>query len=77
LLHGHDDNVIPAVESALLAAHLSGSTSVHHLVSGFLSHADVAHRPTPGQIWRMIDFWTRAMGEQQPPWRWVPAWLVS
>jgi dienelactone hydrolase len=64
LLHGVDDNVIPSRESSLLAAHLHGKTRVRHLLSGFLTHADVADRPSVKDTWEMIAFWT-ALGEEQ------------
>ena len=40
LLHGVDDNVIPAVESEYLADDLRGHTSVRLLLSGLISHAE-------------------------------------
>jgi pimeloyl-ACP methyl ester carboxylesterase len=64
LLHGTDDNVIPAAEAVLLAAHLQRSTRVRTLISGFLSHADMSDRPTVGEVWRMVAFWKAALGEQ-------------
>jgi dienelactone hydrolase len=64
LLHGRDDNVIPPVESALLASYLERFTKVRRLESGFLSHVDVAERPSVGEIWQMIKFWKDALGEQ-------------
>lgn len=64
LLHGSDDNVIPAVETELLAAHLKGTTRIRMLVSGFLTHVDVSARPTINETWRMIAFWKSALGEQ-------------
>ena len=64
LLHGTDDNVIPAVESELLAVHLRPPPRVRVLVSGFLTHVDVSHRPTPGDAWQMIAFWNAALGER-------------
>jgi dienelactone hydrolase len=64
LLHGIGDNVIPAVESELLADHLKTHTRVRMLVSGFLTHVDVSNRPTPGDIWQMIAFWKAALGER-------------
>jgi dienelactone hydrolase len=64
LLHGADDNVIPAVESQLLAAHLTGKTRVRVLLSGFLRHVDVTSRPTLTDTWRMIAFWKAALGER-------------
>ena len=41
LLHGADDNVIPAVESTLLARYLDAHTRVRHLVSPLITHAEV------------------------------------
>jgi dienelactone hydrolase len=64
LLHGTDDNVIPAVESELLAAHLEGGTRVRVLLSRFLTHVDVTDRPTLAATWRMVAFWKGALGEQ-------------
>ncbi|HEV3215638.1 MAG TPA: hypothetical protein VGZ27_07935 [Vicinamibacterales bacterium] len=64
LLHGTDDNVIPAVESELLAAHLKTYTRVRWLASGFLTHVDVSGRPTLGETWQMIAFWKAALGER-------------
>jgi pimeloyl-ACP methyl ester carboxylesterase len=63
LLHGVDDNVIPAVESARLAEHLRGKTRVRHLLSGFLTHVDVANRPGIKDTWEMIAFWKGVLGE--------------
>jgi len=64
LLHGTDDSVIPAVESELLAAHLHPHTDVRLLLSGFLTHVDLSNRPTVGETWRMIAFWTSALGQR-------------
>ena len=64
LLHGSDDNVIPAVESELLAAHLARVTRVRTLLSSFLTHVDLSTRPTAGETWRMIAFWKAALAEQ-------------
>ena len=64
LLHGTDDNVIPAVESELLAAHLNGKTRVRVLLSSFLRHVDVSTRPTLADTWRMIAFWKGALNEE-------------
>jgi len=41
LLHGVDDNVIPSMESVLLAEHLRGKVEVHGLLSGLITHAEV------------------------------------
>ena len=41
LLHGVDDNVIPSVETVLLAEHLKGKARVEGLLSGLITHAEV------------------------------------
>lgn len=64
LLHGVDDRVIPAMESIRLAEHLRGKTRVRHLLSGFLTHVDVASRPGVKDTWAMIDFWKEILGEK-------------
>ena len=64
LLHGTDDNVIPAAESELLAAYLHPHTDVHLLLSGFLRHVDVETPPTVTDTWRMIAFWKSALSER-------------
>src|SRR5581483_2982622 len=64
LLHGIDDNVIPAAESELLARHLATHTHVRTLVSAFLTHVDVSERPSLPETWRMISFWAGALGER-------------
>jgi dienelactone hydrolase len=64
LLHGSDDTVIPAVETELLAQHLQQRTNVHSFVSRFLTHVDVATRPSLQDTWKMIVFWKDALGEQ-------------
>jgi dienelactone hydrolase len=64
LLHGRDDNVIPPVESVLLASYLERATKVRRLESGFLSHVDVAERPRVVEILKMVTFWKYALGEQ-------------
>jgi dienelactone hydrolase len=63
LLHGTDDNVIPAVESLLLARHLERSTDVRVLLSPLITHAEV-DRPTQfGEIWKLVAFWSDVLDE--------------
>ncbi len=64
LLHGADDNVIPAVESTRLAEYLRGRTRVRQLVTPFLTHVDVADRPGVNDTWEMIDFWKAILAER-------------
>ena len=63
LLHGVDDNVIPAVESTLVAEHLRRATRVRLLLTGYLTHVDVATQPTLRDTWEMVAFWRRLLGE--------------
>jgi dienelactone hydrolase len=57
LLHGTDDNVIPAVESEYLAEDLRGQAPVHLLLSGLISHAE-ADRPMHfGDVMELAGFW--------------------
>jgi dienelactone hydrolase len=58
LLHGADDNVIPAVESALLADDLRrrGGNALQ-LATPLITHAEVDHPPGVVEIWRLIRFW--------------------
>jgi dienelactone hydrolase len=57
LLHGIDDNVIPAIESERLAEHLQGRTRVRLLIGGFLTHVDVTAAPSFGDTIHMVAFW--------------------
>lgn len=60
LLHGTDDNVIPAIESTLLGRNLAArGTPVHVLLSGLITHAEVDRPPTAAEVWRLIRFWAR------------------
>jgi dienelactone hydrolase len=63
LLHGIDDNVIPASESEHLAEHLRATTPVHQLIGGFLTHVDVSGRPGVKDTWDMIALWKRMLDE--------------
>jgi dienelactone hydrolase len=58
LLHGRDDNVIPAAESVLLADALEGKgADVEVLLSGLITHAQVSASATPSDAWQLIRFW--------------------
>ena len=61
LLHGSNDNVIPAGESPLLAQYLAthGNTRVDMLLTPLLTHADARPSARMGDMWRLITFWTR------------------
>ncbi len=62
LLHGTDDNVIPAAESEMLAADLRARGGrVTLLSTPLLSHAEVDRAPGAGETWRLIRFWAGAL----------------
>lgn len=58
LLHGADDNVIPAVESALLADDLKRRGGrAYLLATPIITHAELDRPPTAGEVWRLVKFW--------------------
>ena len=57
LLHGTEDNVIPAAESIHLAAELRGATPVRILLSGLISHADADRSAHVGAVLELASFW--------------------
>jgi dienelactone hydrolase len=62
LLHGIDDTVIPAVESALLAKHLRArGGEVHLLLSGLISHAEVNKDVPVSEALKLISFWASVL----------------
>ena len=61
LLHGVDDNVIPSVETVLLAEHLKGKADVTGLLSGLITHAEVNRAPSLTEVWRLAQFWRGIM----------------
>lgn len=63
LLHGVDDNVIPSVETVLLAEHLKGKARVQGLLSGLITHAEVNRTATSTEVWRLASFWRAIMSE--------------
>jgi dienelactone hydrolase len=64
LLHGTDDNVIPAIESSLLAETLRGRhVTVHQLATPLITHAEVDRSATAMAMWRLISFWAGLLGE--------------
>jgi dienelactone hydrolase len=69
LLHGAEDNVIPASETTALAASLERrGAEVHALVTDLIQHVelkknDAAAEPPLSSYWRMARFWTELLGE--------------
>ncbi len=57
LLHGAEDNVVPAIETLRLARHLEPHTTVHVLLTPLISHAEVDRPATTGEIVALIRFW--------------------
>jgi dienelactone hydrolase len=64
LLHGTDDNVIPAIESFLLAETLRGrGVTVHQLATPLITHAEVDRSATASAMFRLVRFWADLLGE--------------
>lgn len=63
LLHGAEDNVIPPIETVLLAHHLRGRTDVHALLSGLITHAEVDRTAAVAEVWHLVSFWRSLMQE--------------
>jgi hypothetical protein len=58
LLHGTDDNVIPAAESGVLAAALRRrGARVTLLHTPLITHAEVDRRPQARDVWNLLTFW--------------------
>jgi len=57
LLHGIDDNVIPAVESEYLAEELRGHAPVRLLLSGGISDAEADRPLHTGDVMKLAGFW--------------------
>jgi dienelactone hydrolase len=64
LLHGSGDNVIPAVESTLLADELRGrGVTVRQLSTPLVTHAEVNNVAAAVDVWRLIRFWSSLLAE--------------
>lgn len=64
LLHGMDDNVIPAVESSLLAGTLrAGGADVTQLATPLITHAEVDRSPGARAVWDLVRFWAKLLDE--------------
>ena len=58
LLHGADDNVVPAIESERLGALLARQgVDVRVQVTPLITHAEVDRPPTVREVWRLVRFW--------------------
>jgi dienelactone hydrolase len=64
LLHGTDDNVIPAIESSLLADTLRArGVTVHQLATPLITHAEVDRSASAAAMWRLVRFWAGLLAE--------------
>jgi dienelactone hydrolase len=62
LLHGDGDTVIPTAESALLARHLRAKgVTVHVLLSGLITHAEVNKTPEASEAMKLVGFWASVL----------------
>jgi dienelactone hydrolase len=61
LLHGADDNVIPAAESIRLAEQLRPKTRVELLVTPLITHAEIDRPASWGDMWKLVSFWTAVL----------------
>jgi fermentation-respiration switch protein FrsA (DUF1100 family) len=60
LLHGSDDTVIPAAESAIFSEDLRRKgANVHVLLSGLITHAEVNRGATYIDVWKLISLWAQ------------------
>ncbi|MEO5896691.1 MAG: hypothetical protein ABIS06_13415 [Vicinamibacterales bacterium] len=65
LMHGQDDNVVPAVESILLAESLSARGGRVQVVSTpMITHAEVDRSASARDVWQVVHFWALLLDEQ-------------
>ena len=57
LLHGLEDNVVPAVESEYMAEDLRGHAPVRLLLSGLISHAEADRPMHANDVLQLAGFW--------------------
>jgi hypothetical protein len=57
LLHGLEDNVVPAIESEYLAADLRGHAPTRLLLSDLISHAEADRPMHVGDVLQLAGFW--------------------
>jgi dienelactone hydrolase len=56
ILHGADDNVVPAVESEWLGRYLEGRTRTRTLLSRIITHAELNSEQDTREVWELVDF---------------------
>ena len=57
LLHGAEDNVVPALETLRLARHLAPQARVKVLLTPLISHAEVDRPASAGEVVSLVRFW--------------------
>jgi len=62
LLHGTDDNVIPAIESERLADDLRGYAPVRLLLTDLISHTEADRPVHVGDLMKLAAFWGDLLG---------------
>ena len=62
LLHGHEDNVIPAAESVVLGDHLrQQGADVTVLLSELITHAELDRGAAASDVWKLVSFWAAVL----------------
>ena len=65
LLHGIDDNVIPAAESELLEeTYNAKGVDVIQLATPLITHAEVDRSAAARAIWDLVRFWADLLDEE-------------
>ncbi|MBI4456276.1 MAG: hypothetical protein HY644_10295 [Acidobacteria bacterium] len=59
LLHGREDNLIPAFETEALARYLRKKAEVHFLVTPLISHVELERPPGVRDVWNLLRFWEK------------------
>ena len=63
ILHGSDDNVVPATESEWLGRYLERRTRTRTLLSHVITHAELNSRQDWREIWQLVDFFASLLRE--------------
>jgi dienelactone hydrolase len=65
LMHGAEDNVVPAAESVLLAKTLAGRGGrVHMIATALVTHAEVDRSASALDVWHLVRFWALLLDER-------------
>jgi len=65
LMHGKDDNVVPAAESVLLGEVLSArGVDVHVVATPLVTHAEVDRSASAMAVWHLVHFWAQMLEER-------------